>query len=443
MRKILALLLLITFISNAGAQEIKSFSLEDAIKYALENSLEVRNADIGVADADQRIYENRALGLPTVSANFGFIHNFKLADFIVQKGLFQGMPVDGEFEKIPPLGALDNRTTATLDAQSLIFDWSYLTALKAARAYRTFSTEEKMQTIQAVKNQVRSAYLPPLILEESKKTLAKNISNLEKLLFETKELYKAGFVEQLDIDRLELSLANLNTELDNLDRQKEITYNVLKMAMNYPYDQPIEIADNIDLLLSEASTDDLEGNISYSNRSEYRVATMGQTLNEINIDYIKATYYPNLVGFAQYQQVGQSLDFFNNNIWTSQGYVGLTLNVPIYSGGGKKAQLQRAKLDLEKTKNQVRSLERLIWMEIGNARIGYKNALQRVADQERNLKLAQKIYDTTQIKYREGVGSSLEITTAEQSLFQSQQNVIQARYELLQAKVTLDQALGK
>ena len=68
---------------------------------------------------------------------------------------------------------------------------------------------------------------------------------------------------------------------------------------------------------------------------------------------------------------------------------------------------------------------------MGNARITYQNAKIRVEDQQKNLDLAQRIYDTTQIKYREGIGSSLEISSAEQSLFQSQQNLIQARYELV------------
>ena len=123
--------------------------------------------------------------------------------------------------------------------------------------------------------------------------------------------------------------------------------------------------------------------------------------------------------------------------------VGVQMNVPLYSRGGKKAKLQRAQLDLARTENQMRSLERVIWLEVGNARIAYKNARVNVAEQEKNLALAQRIYDTTQIKYKEGVGSSLEITQAEQALFQSQQNIIQARYELLLAKVDLDKALGK
>jgi len=213
--------------------------------------------------------------------------------------------------------------------------------------------------------------------------------------------------------------------------------------MNYPADQPIAVSDDINRLLVDAEPGDLEGEINYSTRAEYRVVQQSQILQDLNVSYIKSTYYPNLVTFAQYQQTGQSGKVFQDNLWTDLGVVGLSINVPIYSGGAKKAKLQRAKLDLEKSNNQMRSLERVIWMEVGNARIAYKNAGQRVNDQQKNLALAQRIYDTTQIKYKEGVGSSLEITQAEQALFQSQQNVIQARYELLLSKIDLDKALGK
>ena len=442
MRNNFMMLLLLLFSISTSAQNAKSFTLDEAIAYALTNSYEIKNAHIGIADADQLIKENKAIGMPQVSGSLGYSYSFKLPETVVPAGLFTGMPIEGEFEKLPAFGA-KNRITATIDASFLAFDYSYLTALKAARTAKSMALSQKEQAEMMVKNQVREAYLPPLILEESKKTLQKNIANLEKLFFETKELYKAGFVEQLDVDRLELSLANLKTEVNNLDRQKDLVYNVLKFTMNYPADQPITISDDINRLLVDADAGDLEGNINYSTRAEYRVAQQGQILQDLNVSYIKSTYYPNLVTFAQYQQTGQSGKIFQDNLWTDLGVVGLSINVPIYSGGAKKAKLQRAKLDLEKSNNQIRSLERVIWMEVGNARIAYKNAVQRVSDQQKNLALAQRIYDTTQIKYKEGVGSSLEITQAEQALFQSQQNVIQSRYELLLAKVDLDKALGK
>ena len=412
MRNILCLLLFLTIGITTKAQTPQSFSLDEAVSYALDNSLVIKNALLGVADAKQRINENRASGLPTVSAGVDYNYYFKIPVSVVPAEFFGGPT--GEFAEIA--FGTKNNLTAQIQARSLVFDWSYLTALKAARTYRAYTEEQLVSTEATVRNQVKLAYLPPLILEESKKTLEKNIKVLEELWYGTNETYKAGFAEQLDVDRLSLSLSILNTDLENIDRQIELAYNGLKITMGYPIDKQRTVADDIDKLLSIASEEDLTGSVSFSNRPDYRVAMMGKTLNELNISYAKSGYYPNLVAFGSFQKNGQGDKFLKDQIWTDVGVVGLSLGIPIYDGGMRKARINRAKLDLEITQNQIKNLEHLISLEVENARIGYKSAQQKVGNQQKTLELAQKIYDVTQIKFKEGVGLSLEVTTAESCL---------------------------
>jgi outer membrane protein len=78
-----------------------------------------------------------------------------------------------------------------------------------------------------------------------------------------------------------------------------------------------------------------------------------------------------------------------------------------------------------------------------NARIAYTTAQKRLESQQKNLALAERIYNTTQTKYKNGVGSSLETSTAEQQLYQSQFNVRSAQYDLIVAQKALQTALGK
>jgi outer membrane protein TolC len=82
-------------------------------------------------------------------------------------------------------------------------------------------------------------------------------------------------------------------------------------------------------------------------------------------------------------------------------------------------------------------------MEVSNARKSYQTANDRLNAQKKNIALAEKIYQTTQKKYKEGLGSSLEIAQAEQSLYASQQNYNQALYDVIIAKINLDKAFGK
>jgi len=183
--------------------------------------------------------------------------------------------------------------------------------------------------------------------------------------------------------------------------------------------------------------------VNYEKRPEVRVLELGINLNQLNVDLNKSGYLPSLAAFGSYQQSAQGNNLFDNPVWVPSAVVGLQLNVPIFDGFEKRAKINRAKLDLEEAMMQKTRLERAINLEVSNARTSYQNAMKRLDTRDKNMKLANRIYETTRIKYKEGVGSSLEISQAEQALYDAQQNYIQARYDLLVAKRALDKALGE
>jgi outer membrane protein TolC len=118
------------------------------------------------------------------------------------------------------------------------------------------------------------------------------------------------------------------------------------------------------------------------------------------------------------------------------------MSIPIFDGLDKKAKIQRAKLELEKSNIQLQILKDLVAMEASNAKENIANTQRRFDQQKKNLELAEKIYHTTQIKYKEGVGSSLEVNQAEQMLYDSQRNYLQSLYDLVSAGFQLKKALG-
>ncbi len=445
MKKIPIIITLFLMIGNLKAQNnLTSFSLQEALDYGMTNSPDLRDAQINIADADERIEELKAIGLPQVNFSSSFNHFLKLPVTILPEefGLnpVTGMP-DPNFNPEVQFG-VKNQFDFGLEVSSLLFDGSYLYGLQAARLYSRQVREQLTQQKDVIRNNVRDAYLPALIIVENEVVLDKNIKNLERLLFETKELYKAGFVEQLDVDRLELSLANIQVEKESLERQKDIVLNVLKFRMGYPQDQEITLEDNLESLLAPASDADLNAEIDYRLRSEYTIVETAIELNQLNVKRFKAGYWPQLVAFGGYGVTWQGDNFRDGN-WADNAVVGLQLNVPIFDGFEKRAKIQRANLQLESVKNRRVKLEEAITLEIRNARETYRNAFDRVESRKKNLALAEKIYETSRIKYKEGVGSSLEISQAEQSLYESQANLLNARYDLLVAKINLDKAIGR
>ena len=185
--------------------------------------------------------------------------------------------------------------------------------------------------------------------------------------------------------------------------------------------------------------------MNLNNRKDYQLIQATINFNQYDIDAQKgAGYYPQLTAFGTHQQSLQRDNLFGEgNGWLPTTVWGLRLNMPLFDGFARSSKIQQVKLKLEEMETQSRQLVQAITLEVANSRIAYQNALEQVEDQKANIALAEKIYNTTQIKFKEGVGSSLEVSTAERALFDTQANYINALYDLLVAKANLAKALGK
>ncbi len=435
---------ILLFMTPLTGQEPTVMNLQQAVDYAWTNSLAIKNAQINIADADQQIKEQLATGLPQLTGEVSFQRYLQVPQQPLPEAFIQLIQALNPNEEVNREASffLQNNFTAGLSLDAMVFDPSFFVGLRASRAYKSYVQAELAVQRRTVKYNVVDAYLPVLLVNENLQLLTKNIENLEKLLFETQQLYEQGFVEQLDVDRLELSLANLKVERDNLERQKETALSGLKFAMNFPVDQPLKIEEGITDLMSRPEEEDLTNRVDFSARPEVDVIDQGLELNEVNVKFNRVGYLPSLRAFGAYQQSYQGNNA-EDGFWAPTAFLGVRLSVPIFDGFLRKARIQRAELDLNKTQNQRQELLNAISLEVTNARINYFNAQERLGNQRKNLDLAERIYNTTKIKYREGIGSSIEVTQAEQSLYDSQSNYTQAMYDLLVAKMQLDEALGK
>jgi len=448
----------------------KNLSLEDAIQYALKSNIGIRNAQINIADAEERIAENTATGLPQVNATFdwqtfflkpkiAFPASFSNGTSNAIFGILGAYGVkDRDGKEIPSTPPVDpnaptkpvrvaiqqtHSITPGISVNQLLYSGSYMVARKAARDYRDLVQKQLMTKENEIRNQIIDAYLPALLITESVKTLDKNIANLEKLLGETKALNQQGFVENLDIDRLSLTLENIKSQRANLLRNKELVVNALKFVMGASSEESFEISDDVIGLLTDVKPEDLEGTVDFNKRPEYGLIKQGERMQALQLELTKASALPTVAGFASYSYGFQGNSFKKDDyFFLPTGLVGARISMPIWNGGGSPHTRQRAVLAMELAKNQRIEFENAVNLQVTNGRLAYNNAKVNLAAQEKNLALAEKICNYSRTKYKEGVGSSVEIIQSESTLYQNQQNVIQARYDLLKARKDLDKALG-
>ena len=441
------------------AQDQQSFSLEEAITYGLSNSAVIKLEKLNVKDADGQILEYKSIGIPTISGGVDYqyfldIPTQILPDFIspavygvlFQEGLLPQKAINTEGSAPVKFGK-DQSLNASIALNTLLFDYTWIKGLKAQQLYRELVRKQVEQKEFDTRSNITKAYLAVLISNQNAVLLDNNIRNLEEIRRETNIIYENGFAEQLDVDRLDLSLSNLKTEREKIKNLSSITKNLLKFQMGYPIEMPIELKDNFDDLVNFAVAQKvaLNDSINYNNRPEYQAINMGLRLQEINQQVIKLGKLPTLSGFASYSQQLQRNGLFNSDEagWFPSTVVGVSLNVPIFDGFNRKAKLQRAHIETEKTLINKSEFERGMELTVRNARIQYINARETVKSRQNSLDLAEKIFDTSNIKYDAGVGSSLERSQAEADLYTAQNNYINALYDLIVAKTDLDIALGK
>lgn len=426
--------------SSVFAQEVNTFTLDEAKSYAIQHSKDIALKQVEINQANLRVKESLSYLLPQVNGDLTFTHYGKLNATIIPAGTF-GMPE----AQIIQFG-LPNNIQTSINATQAVFNGVFLVGLKAADIFVKMTEQEKVVKEEDLKDMIARSYYNVLVARESKAIVEKNIKNLQSLYDNTSLLFKNGLVEEIDVDRLSLSLANLKTQINTLENNVALTEVVLKFQMGYPIEKDIELTQTLaDFVSSELELFPDEGN--FDNRSELHLMNLREQVNIANIKRMKFMNLPSLTAYGSLASSAQreKFSFFkfgDEYPWFNVRYFGVQLNVPIWDSFGRRSKVLSAKEDLERIRLGREQLEESFKLSYTKARLDYTNALNEYNNTLRNLELAEKIYKVAQLKYKEGVGSSLEMTNAEQQLYTTQANLINATYKILIAKTDIDKALG-
>ncbi len=431
------------FCSIAKSQDsavVQQFSLQEAKDYAIIHAWTLQQSDLEIEKANLRVKEALSALLPQVNGQIGYKHFGELYTSIIPSGSFPGQPIDLEVQ----FGVKEN-FDVNFTATQTVFNGVFLVGMKAAKTFVEIEKSKKEVTADEVEDQVTRAYYNALIAKENSAIIAQNIKKLEDILKTTTALYNNGVVEVIDVDRLKLSLANLKTQVSTLQKQYDLTLYVLKYQMGYPIEDPIALIQTLEDFVSNINAPAVSGGaLPFMQRKDYALMDMRESVNESNIKRFKAEYMPSIMAYGSMGALGlsQKFNFFGKEPWYPYRFAGFQVNIPVWNSFGTKARVQSAKVDLERIRLGRQQLESAITLEYNKAKTDYLNATEELNNAKSNMELAEKIYKITQIKYKEGVGSSLELTNAEQQVYTTQAILLSAKYKVLMAKTDMDKALG-
>ena len=174
-----------------------------------------------------------------------------------------------------------------------------------------------------------------------------------------------------------------------------------------------------------------------TNNIDYQIAENFREQRRLEYKLQKASYLPKLSASANfgYNAFSNEFTFFQQDQkWFNFSYVGVNLNVPIFGSFGKRAKNQQAKIAFEQSETQLTETEQMLKLQYESAKSDYDFSIEQYATSKSNLKLAERIENKQQIKFREGLSTSFEFTEAQRQLYTAQQNYLQSMIDVINKK---------
>jgi outer membrane protein TolC len=419
---------------------IHQFKLDDCVTYAQKNNVQVKNALLAI---DAQVQTNREIGAaayPTISTSTSVVDYTQIPVSLLPAQIFGGAA--GTF--IPVQFGTKFNANYGANFSQLLFDGQVFIALQARSTSLEMQRKNAALTEENIKANIYKIYYQLSASKTQLNILDANIERLNKLAHDAEIMYKNGFAEKLDVDKVNVQLNNLQTEKLKANNAVAIGYMGLKMLMGMPVKDSLVLTETIN---EKDLTGDvlIENQFQYALRKDFQYLTTLKKLSEYNVKRYQLSNLPtvSLSGAYTKNAQRQEFDFFKGGNWFTTSFFNLNVSLPIFNGGGTMAKIRRTRIELEQVTNQMTAMKNNIDNEITQAKLNYISSVATVQFQKKNMQLAETVYAQTKKKFETGTGSNTEISSSQADLVSAQNNYMNALYSALIAKVDFLKATGK
>jgi len=424
------LLLVVIFTMNV-ATHAQTLSLEQCIDTALiyNRNIKLSQQDVNIASEKNKEIKGNLLPKMDGMADYRYYTNLP----------YQLMPAEafggpaGIYKEVQ--FGVPQSLNANLQLSVPIYNPTALSAIKATQIASELSEIQKTKTDEDVVLEVSSAYYNAQILLNQLAFLDSNLINTNKLLQTTTLLHQQQIAKGTDVDRLQLQLDQLANQRKTVFSQQQQVLNALKFLMGKP------ISDAIQVAITENSTVQLNPKIQAT--TDMKLIDKKLQFNYAELKGLQNSKLPSMRAYGVYGTTGYgntgANSFFN---FHPIAYVGAQLSIPIFNGTITKHKILQKKIDIHKTNIQKELVTEKSKLDMINAEMQYVLANQNIAIVDDQIKLANKIYNTTVLQNKQGVATITDLLLADNSLREAQQNYIVAMVNLRKAELEYKRVTG-
>ena len=433
-------LLLVIFISNIcySQSEVVSLSIEDAVKYGIENNRNLKNAEREIQMAYQERWKTIAIGLPNVSLDLNYLNNLELPTSLIPAEFFGGNK--GDFSEIQ--FGTEQTAIGSVRMEQLLFDGSWLVGLEYSKIFLATSENFYEKTLLEVREGIIKLYSLVATLNQGISLLENNLENFKKDLNEVNELYKNGFQEKENVEQIRITLAQAELSLLQAIKTRDNQKNLLKLVLG--------ININDELVLVTSLDEFIGNNVVFANSFEnfdtgknvdIKISQNMFDTKRIEYKLEKSKQLPKISGFVSGTYTGYNNEFNftdKSQSWFGSSVVGVNLEIPLFNANRMNVSSQKAKIAMEQARANLEEQEEKTQAEVIQKLNDYQLANKSLNVNEQNMNLAISIEDKNSIKFFEGLVSSFELRQAQIQLLDSQQKYLNSVIELISIKTELE-----
>jgi outer membrane protein len=432
MKRIILFIPVMILLVSANGQSRDSSStrtLEDCIKYALDNQTNIRQALIDEQITDREIKSRLSEWYPQINFSGNYQYNFQKP-----VSIFNGAAA--------PIGTT-SQSAAYFGLNQNIFNRDVIVAQQSAKDVRLSAKQNTINFRIAVVANVSKAFFDVLLSKQQISLLDTDIVLLTRSLKDAYNQYKGGLVDKTDYQRATITLNNVNANLKTALETQKSRLAVLKLFMSYPTNGNLDVVFDSARMKAELLSFDTLQEVDIKNRIEFQQLVTEKRLYEYNLKYYKWGFLPTVSAFGEY-----NLNYYNNQFKDlyqnsyPNSYAGLSVTIPLFTGTKRIQQVRIAQLQIDRLNYNFISLVDSIRTQYVEALSSFKADLNNYYEQKANMDLAREVYNIVQLQYRSGIKTYLDVVVANNDLFTAQVNYTNAIFQVLSDRIDVERALG-
>jgi outer membrane protein len=421
--------LLLIPVINYGQQ----LSLEECIAIVKKQNASVKIAQIDNQIVQKKIHEVKSGLLPQINIGGDYKYITQIPEQVVPASLRGGPP--GEFTRLA-FGVPWSLGTS-VSANQILFSPQLNNALEIVKLSKEAASLNVQKLEKDVAYQVSTIYYNIQLMEKQMEFMRSNVASQERTANTLQQLLDNQLGKKIDVDKILLTKQSLGIQIENLESSKSQLLNSLKMLMGKPLDEEISLQPaNISFVLSTAELPAID-------RTELQLLDVQQKINQVEQKSIRDEFKPSVFAVAAYSITGNGQGGDNSFMfWIPQSFVGLQVKWSVFDGFLSKNKVETKKVEALKIETQRQQLKDAINLELRNAQSNVLVQTRNIANNLKQIEMAQRILDQTNNLLKEGLSSITDIIQAEKALTEAQNNYINGLIKLKVSELEIKKVTG-